>query len=202
MGQELPHRRGFESLKKEAKRWLAALRANAAGARARLERALPGAPSPRLRDVQHALARELGFSGWAALKAAIAANREAGARALGRVEAAAEALLEAYRTGTSAAMERHYGYTWHRRAWPAMRTYVQLDLGKRPAGPDDDVEITLDDARHLVAIEHGFESWDDLRAFTRSAEPGSLVVAKPVRLEDPEGAEDARPISVSRDWSV
>jgi hypothetical protein len=203
MSQELHRRRGLESLKKEAKRWLAALRANAAGARARLERVLPGDPAgARLRDVQHALARELGFTGWAALKAAIAANREAGARALERYEAAAEALLEAYRTGTPKAMERHYHFTWHRRAWSGMRTYVQLDLGKRPAGPDDDVEITLDDARHLVAIEHGFESWDDLLAFTRSADAGSLVIAKPVRLEDPEGAQDARPISASRDWSV
>jgi hypothetical protein len=28
------------------------------------------------------------------------------------------------------AMERHYRYTWHRRPWQGMRTYVQLDLGK------------------------------------------------------------------------
>ena len=28
----------------------------------------------------------------------------------------AEALLEAYRTGTPEAMERHYRFTWHRRA--------------------------------------------------------------------------------------
>ena len=54
-------------------------------------------------------------------------------QALALYEAKAEALLDAYRTGTPEAMERHYSYTWHRRAWPAMRTYVQLDLGKRPA---------------------------------------------------------------------
>ena len=113
--------------------------------------------------MQHALAREHGFAGWAALKEALVVERrEPARRTLAQYETMADALLEAYRTGTPEAMERHYRYTWHRRAWPAMRTYVQLDLGKRPTGPDDDVEITLDDARYLVAIEHGFASWDAL----------------------------------------
>ena len=85
----------------------------------------------------------------------------------------ADALLEAYRTGTPDAMERHYRYTWHRRAWRAMRTYVQLDLGKRSIGPGDDVDITPDDARHLVAVEHGFRNWAELQAFTQSGTGGA-----------------------------
>ena len=72
MSHELPPRRSLESLKKEAKRWLDALRANDPEAHARLARALPDAPAPpTLRDVQHALAREHGFAGWAALKDAV-----------------------------------------------------------------------------------------------------------------------------------
>ena len=68
----------LESIKKEAKRWLKALRAHDAEARARLERATPGAPrEPALRHVQHALAREHGFAGWSELKDAI--ERGAGA---------------------------------------------------------------------------------------------------------------------------
>jgi ankyrin repeat protein len=60
-------------LRKEAKRWLKALRADDAQAAARLKTALPQAPAtPGLRDVQHALAREYGCSGWAALKVALA----------------------------------------------------------------------------------------------------------------------------------
>src|SRR2546425_11529612 len=59
----------LKTLKREAKRWLKALRANVAAARARLERAFPNAPAePSLRDVQHALAREHGLAGWTALK--------------------------------------------------------------------------------------------------------------------------------------
>jgi ankyrin repeat protein len=62
----------LENLKREAKRWLKALRANAADARARFQRALPNAPEiPTLRDVQHALALEHGLPGWAALKSRV-----------------------------------------------------------------------------------------------------------------------------------
>ena len=61
----------MESLRKEAKRWLKALRANDPDARARLERAYPNAPTaPVLRDVQHALAREHGYDNWMAMKGA------------------------------------------------------------------------------------------------------------------------------------
>ena len=205
MPDEISRRRSLESLRKEAKRWHAALRANDADARARLQHVLPDAPAaPVLRDVQHALAREHGFTGWTALKQAIArtaaSSHFAGANALTQYEVMAEALLDAYRTGTPEAMERHHGYTWHRRAWRAMRTYVQLDLGKRPAHPDDDVEITLDDARQLIALEHGFASWSALRAFTESPRMGPRVAAKPLRLVVREGPDDWRPIASSRDW--
>jgi hypothetical protein len=209
MTDERPRRRrSLDSLKKEAKRWLDALRANAADARARLERALPNvSATPTLRDVQHALAREHGFPGWAALRQALeqplASDRDGGgARALAQYETMAEALLEAYRTGTPEAMERHHRYTWHRRSWQATRTYVQLDLGKRPSGPHNDVEITLDDARYLVAIEHGFANWDALKAFAESGMAGPRVAAKPVRLVNREAPEASRPIASSREWDA
>lgn len=63
----------LESLKKEAKRWLKALRDNDAAARERLRRASPDAgDAPTLRGVQHALALEHGVAGWAALKELLA----------------------------------------------------------------------------------------------------------------------------------
>jgi len=59
----------LDNLKKEAKRWLKSLRAGDEQAREWLNRAYPDAPAePGLRDVQHALARERGLSGWNALK--------------------------------------------------------------------------------------------------------------------------------------
>ena len=63
----------LDNLRKAAKRWLKALRAGDADARARLARAYPDAPAaPTLRDVQHALAREGGHESWRALTKAVA----------------------------------------------------------------------------------------------------------------------------------
>ena len=59
----------LDNLRKAARRWLKALRANDPDATARLRRAYPDAPTtPGLRDVQHALARERGAENWIALK--------------------------------------------------------------------------------------------------------------------------------------
>ena len=69
MPRRITPRTTLDSLKKEAKRWLRALRDNAAEARVRLERALDSPTgTPTLRDVQLAIAREYGLPGWAALK--------------------------------------------------------------------------------------------------------------------------------------
>ena len=62
----------IETLRKDAKRWLKALRAGDPAARSRLSAAWPKAPAePGLRDVQHALALEYGQENWIALKAAL-----------------------------------------------------------------------------------------------------------------------------------
>jgi hypothetical protein len=201
MSDEFPRRRSLDSLKKEAKRWLAALRENTGEAQARLAQALPRAPRmPTLRDVQLALAREHGFQGWAALKGALTPDASASARTLMAYEAMAEALLEAYRTGTPEAMERHYHYTWHRRSWQGMRTYVQLDLGKRSQGPDDDIDITLDDARCLIAIEHGFEDWEALCALVSTMPGRAPTTAKPLEVQSLDGPAASRSIARTRDW--
>ncbi len=174
MSDELPRRRTLESLKKEAKSWLDALGQGSADARTRLRLALPKPiATPTLRDVQHALAREQGFPGWSDLKRSLESGSLEGKVALHRYDEMADALLQAYHTGTPAAMERHWSLTWHRRAWQGMRTYVQLDLGRQAGSPTLEDDITLDDARYLVAREHGFESWDALvrDCSTRRAAP-------------------------------
>jgi ankyrin repeat protein len=62
----------LENLKKEAKRWLKAIRAGDEAACARLSSAVSKMPpAPGLRDVQHALAREYGCANWNALKLAV-----------------------------------------------------------------------------------------------------------------------------------
>jgi len=62
----------LDTLRKDAKRWLKALRAGDPDARDRLAGAWPDAPDePVLRDTQHALALEYGQESWIALKAAL-----------------------------------------------------------------------------------------------------------------------------------
>ena len=67
----LTPRTSVETLHKDAKRWLKALRAAEPDAKRRLNAVWYTAPGePGLRDVQHALAREYGCESWMALKAA------------------------------------------------------------------------------------------------------------------------------------
>lgn len=162
-----------ETLRQEAKDWLRRLRAGDTAARARLDAVTPSAPAvPTLRDVQHAVARELGFAGWSALKARKTTSpAPASSETIARYETMATHLLDAYRLGTPEAMEQHWADTWHRREWHVMRRYVQLDLGKRAesvegrrATGDDAIDITIDDARWLIAREQGFEDWSALIA--------------------------------------
>ena len=152
--------------------------------------------------MQLALAREQGFDGWTALKRALEPDPARSAATLAEYNDMAEALLDAYRAGTPEAMERHYRYTWHRRAWSGMRSYVQLNLGKRPGEPDGDVAISLDDARWLVARERGFDSWEALRASVANLPGGgphvtTVAQAKAVALREALERADATALEFS-----
>ena len=198
MSRQITPRTTLENLKREAKRWLKALRANVGEAHARFLRAFPNAPElPTLRDVQHALALEYGLPGWAALKARLAKDAP-----LRRYERVAEALVTAYRTGEASAMRIVWDYFGHMRAWDGMRRYVRLDLGKteEPRSPEDD-DITLAEAQYLVARFQGFESWDALVRFAVSVPPGkTTIAAKAVALYSVDDFESRDVALRSRDW--
>src|SRR5689334_12522602 len=99
----------LDNLRREAKRWLKALRQNDPEACERFESArLKRRGTPVLRDVQHALAREHGFENWNGLKLAV--QQAARARTTEAYEQAARDFVEAY-GGDAAALERlnrHY----------------------------------------------------------------------------------------------
>ncbi|MDB5685631.1 MAG: ankyrin repeat protein, partial [Rhizorhabdus sp.] len=72
MNRTLTPRTRIDTLRKDAKRWLKALRGGDPKAEARLRATWPDAPAePILRHTQHALAIEYGCESWVALKAAI-----------------------------------------------------------------------------------------------------------------------------------
>lgn len=129
-------------------------------------------------------------------------SESANVEAVHLYELMAQALLDAYQTGTPEAMERHYAYTWHRRAWQGMRTYVQVDLGI-PASSD--VDITLDDARFLVAREHGFENWkallQDVGDVGNRASDG-VVLAKPMSVLAALSPNSDDPRINAREWNA
>ncbi|HEY7878173.1 MAG TPA: ankyrin repeat domain-containing protein [Gemmatimonadaceae bacterium] len=101
MIRKLTPRSSLEHLKREAKRWLAELRANDPDARARFASVRPGAPAnPGLRDVQHALALEYGFSGWAALTSEL--RQSTTVSPVTSRDAAIQALLAAAERGDAA----------------------------------------------------------------------------------------------------
>ncbi len=194
--------RSIESLKKEAKQLLAAVRAGDASVLERLRPRLSArrpvaADAITLRDVQHALARELGFDGWASLMQQRVRDSLMAARAVSHYEDKAVALLEAYRTGTPEAMERHWSLTWHRRAWSAMRSYVRADLG---LGSSDTIDISLDDARWLVAREHGFEHWIALVETVTADREVAQQISKPLALLAANENAELHTVAVSRHW--
>jgi hypothetical protein len=198
MPRQVTPRTTLENLKREAKRWLKALRANDEEARARLLRVLPSAPDqPTLHDVQHALALEHGLPGWTALK-----HRLAGDAPLRRYERVAEALVTAYHTPDAAALRIVWDYFGHMRAWEGMRRYVRLDLGKHevPENPNDDT-ITLAEAQYLVARAQDFESWAALATFAASVSHGKTdVAAKAVGLYTIDEIGSRQAVHRSRDW--
>jgi hypothetical protein len=201
MPRDITPRSTLENLKREAKRWLKALRENVGDARARLERAFPEAPDvPGLRDIQHALAREHGLPGWNALKQLL--TRE---EPLRRYERVADALVTAYRTGEASAMRIVWEYFGHMRAWEGMRRYVRLDLGKTESPQPGEVdEITIDEARYLVARGQRFQSWDALAQYAMSlpeAKAGKPAMAtKMIGAYSIDASGEKHPEFLTRDW--
>ncbi len=187
----------LENLKHEAKRWRKALRARDVPAWARLRLVVPDAPAdPTLRDIQHALALEHGLPGWTALTDRLRADAP-----MRRYNAVVEALVTAYREDDERARRIVWDYFGHARAWDALRRYIRLDLGKseEPRGPED-LEITIDDARYLVARAQGFESWSALTAFVASVPAGKTLAAKPAGAYTLDESGAQLPVIRTRDW--
>jgi hypothetical protein len=198
MARQISPRTTLDSLRKEAKLWLKALRAGDADARARLLRVISDAPEPpALRDVQHALAREHGFPGWTALK-----HRLHSGAPMRRYDAVADALVTAYRENDEAARRIVWDYFGHARAWDALRRYVRLDLG-RPEEPrtPEDAEITLDEARTLVARAQGCASWPELAArIASNATAGKTLTTKRVGAYTLASTGEPQPVITTHDW--
>jgi hypothetical protein len=202
MSRQVTPRTTLDNLKREAKRWLKALRANVAQARARFVRAFPNAPdAPTLRDVQHALALEHGLPGWTALKKMLGDEGDDDAtRSVQYYESAAADLLDAYRSGNARALQSVWEHFGHRRTLEGTRRYVRVDLGYRE---NEDVDISLDEARSLVARAYGFPDWRTLAEHLASLPRGkTAIAARPVRVFSIDANGAHHTIATTRDWDV
>ena len=168
--------------RKQARRWLKALRANDVGARARFERAYTGAPrEPVLRDVQHALAREYGHENWKALLAAVAAVSapapgapERPLLSSGQYESLAQDYVRAFDARDEGALERlntYYGRSFTfddlwAEIWRRLYSFRQ-----RAFRSENKQDLHLDEARSLLAQDAGFSSWAALLDAIRTGAP-------------------------------
>jgi hypothetical protein len=151
-----------DDLNKQAKRWLKALRARDAEARARFERAYPNGPAaPVLRDVQHAVARERGYENWVALTAAASHER------------AARDLIAAFNTKDEAALQRLNRY--HRRAYTFEDLWAEVwrrvYAFRQRAFTEGRKDLLIEEAQTLLAQDAGFPSWDALAHASATGAP-------------------------------
>jgi uncharacterized protein len=175
--RELTSRSTLETIRRQAKRWLKEIDAGDAEAIARFRKLMPGhAGAPKLREVQHALARDYGLASWAALKQELAA-REAAVRG----HAALVALFlekSALRYGVRPGTQSWGDYEADR---PARGTLAQRLLERHPEIIGDSIHTAiaahdLDAVRSFLSKESAladktsdFDGWTPLvrLAFTR-----------------------------------
>ena len=191
----------MDNLRKEAKRWLKALRANDPDARARLERALPNAPATLvLRDVQHALAREHGFENWVAMKTALDTPALKAAAALTRegYERLGQDYVLAFDSQDEAALRRlneHYDRSFtfddlFSEIWRRVYAFRQ----RRSQVPKN--FLKPDEAQMLVAQNAGFGSWE---ALISSLETGASPVPA-YAIDTTRNAIGPRRLLTGREW--
>ncbi len=182
----------LDHLKKEAKRWLRALRADDREARARFERAYPSASlAPTLRDVQHALAREYGHDSWLTLRNALQAPAAAAPAPLASLEdyeRLARDFVLAFDSRDEAALTRlneHYRRSFTLDdLWAEVWRRVYAFRQRSSKVPQN--YLKLEEAQTVIAQDTGFGSWDALeRAVSTgaTAAPAYVVDAKDNRIE-------------------
>ncbi|MGH9521026.1 MAG: hypothetical protein ACRD3E_00680 [Terriglobales bacterium] len=188
----------LENLKKEAKRWLKNSREGDREARERLRAAHPkAAANPVLRDVQHALAREYGFSGWTELKNALA-DRAAEAR-VAHHEALAQDMVSAFATGDEESVSRlrkHYNMAF---TWGDLRASVWSVMYKVRQAKGAPGAFQLPEAQELMARRAGFPNWT---AYMVAIAKGAPPPGPPYVISRKENKLRPRRQFEAQDWEV
>lgn len=204
MQRKLTNLTSLENLKREARRWLKALRENAAEARERFQQAYPNGPEiPVLRDVQHALAREHGQASWKDLRHALDRSGPAVAPSLDTRQAyqqAAEDFVQAFEGDEPAIgrLNRHYDRNFTHadvRAEAWRRVYA---LRQRSSKVPKNY-LAIEEAQVLVAQDAGFGNWAALLEAVATGAPPP-VEAFAVDAKEPRIAPRRR--MSRREWDA
>ncbi|MCW5557780.1 MAG: hypothetical protein KIT22_08110 [Verrucomicrobiae bacterium] len=162
MQRKLTSATSLANLRREAKRWLRALRQSEPEAGERFQRACPQhTGTPGLRDTQQALAREHGFENWKELKLAVQQTAKSRTREV--YEQAARDFVDAWK-GDAAALDRlnrHYERSFSLADVKAeiwRRDYAYRQRSSRV--PEN--YFPIGEARILIAQDAGFGSWEKL----------------------------------------
>ncbi|HXS96080.1 MAG TPA: hypothetical protein VN736_15850 [Candidatus Limnocylindrales bacterium] len=197
MQRKLTSATTLDNLKREARRWLKALRIPEPRARERFEQAYPKHDgTPVLRDVQHALAREYGFENWKELKEAL--QQAARSRTNEAYEQAARDFVDAY-GGNEAALARlnlHYSRSFSLADVKAeiwRRDYAYRQRAFRV--PEN--HFPLEEARVIVAQDAGFGSWEKLLSAVASGTPPQ---GAPYVIDPKENRIGPRRRLSAKDW--
>ncbi|MCL4796480.1 MAG: hypothetical protein KJZ84_18090 [Bryobacteraceae bacterium] len=162
----------IENLRKEAKRWLKALREHDASARERLVRAYPGAPEvPVLRSVQHALALEHGKRDWKALNEALAQGVSA-ARAPGEYERMAQDYVLAF-DGDGEALRRLNEAYERALTVEDLRAEVwrRVYAFRQRSSHVPKNYLLVEEAQVVIAQDEGYGSWEALMKAAATGTP-------------------------------
>jgi ankyrin repeat protein len=153
----LPSRPNIEFYRKQAKTLLKAARSGDAGALARLHKARKALPKePALHDAQLAIARENGFASWPSFHAHVVDLGGASKRFRPHVrdfkwyEERVAGIIGAQQAGIAGAMDS-----------------IRRSIPRLSNKSDDEIRsatLTDDDARLILARDHGFDRWDAFKA--------------------------------------
>jgi hypothetical protein len=164
---QLPSRPSLEQLRKQAKDLLQSSQKGDAAAVERIRRHKPGATEPSLADAQFGLAREYGFESWPRLVHHVEALNDF---ELDHFDRIARDFVAAY-AGDSDALDRMNDRFSDSKDVQQFRRMVRQRRGQSLETADTDNDLTLSDARLLVANTQGFENWDTLVSSFARREP-------------------------------
>ena len=192
----------LETLRKEAKRWLKALRAGDAEARARLDRVYAAAPrDPALRDVQQALAREYGYRDWAGLKEDLAEGEAAGVKPLldgVAYEELAQDYTQAFNQRDEAALARLNRYYQRQFTFDdlAAEIWRRVYAFRQRSSKVEKNFLEPDEARIVLAQDVGFSSWKALLDAIHTGAPPVPAFA----IDSTENSMSPRRTLTDREW--